>query len=290
MTRRVKRSQAARGLVERRRGDRRVRGDVSASALHQLRVQRAAPQRPEALHQGLEHRRARGRSSAPRTPGPPSRASTARTSWPRPSSSAAAARAASRHAGSTSTSAGGTSQTRILSAPGRCRAASANGTGGGGGPAAARRARRRTARRARRRCRPTVRVSTPSTPKPANSASSAPSGTRKRVGLRPTRPQQEAGMRIEPPASLPWASATMPDGDRRAAAARRAARRHRRVPRVARGCRSAPARSPGACRTRGCWSCRRRSRPPRAGGRRRASRVGHPVAERAAAVVSAALR
>ena len=56
----------------------------------------------------------------------------------------------------------------------------------------------------------TVRVSTPSVPKPANSASSGPSGTRNRDGLSPTTPQQDAGMRIEPPASLPWAIASMP--------------------------------------------------------------------------------
>lgn len=31
-----------------------------------------------------------------------------------------------------------------------------------------------------------------------------------RVGLNPTRPQLEAGMRIEPPPSLPWAPGTMP--------------------------------------------------------------------------------
>ena len=37
-----------------------------------------------------------------------------------------------------------------------------------------------------------------------------PSGLRPRVGLRPTRPQHEAGMRIEPPPSLACASGTMP--------------------------------------------------------------------------------
>src|SRR6056297_3892878 len=31
------------------------------------------------------------------------------------------------------------------------------------------------------------------------------------VGLRPTSPVQEAGMRIEPPPSLAWAIGTMPD-------------------------------------------------------------------------------
>src|SRR4051812_39204919 len=35
--------------------------------------------------------------------------------------------------------------------------------------------------------------------------------TRPRLGFSPTRPQHEAGMRIEPPPSLPWASDTIPD-------------------------------------------------------------------------------
>ncbi len=33
---------------------------------------------------------------------------------------------------------------------------------------------------------------------------------RPRCGLRPTSPQQAAGIRIEPPPSLPWAIGTMP--------------------------------------------------------------------------------
>jgi hypothetical protein len=37
-----------------------------------------------------------------------------------------------------------------------------------------------------------------------------PSLTRARVGLRPTRPQHVAGIRMEPPASLPWAIGTIP--------------------------------------------------------------------------------
>src|SRR3990172_9068945 len=40
--------------------------------------------------------------------------------------------------------------------------------------------------------------------------SSGPGGSRPRGGLRPTTPQQEAGMRIEPPPSPPWAAATKP--------------------------------------------------------------------------------
>ncbi len=34
---------------------------------------------------------------------------------------------------------------------------------------------------------------------------------RPRVGLSPTRPQHDAGMRMEPPPSLAWATGTMPD-------------------------------------------------------------------------------
>ena len=34
--------------------------------------------------------------------------------------------------------------------------------------------------------------------------------TRPREGLRPTRPQAAAGIRIEPPPSLAWASGTIP--------------------------------------------------------------------------------
>ena len=33
---------------------------------------------------------------------------------------------------------------------------------------------------------------------------------RPRLGLSPTRPQHDAGMRIDPPPSLAWASGTMP--------------------------------------------------------------------------------
>ncbi len=58
----------------------------------------------------------------------------------------------------------------------------------------------------------TVRVSTPSVGRPiAPSVHSGAHDTRPRVGFRPTRPQHEAGMRIEPPPSLPCASETMPD-------------------------------------------------------------------------------
>src|SRR5215472_18832656 len=45
---------------------------------------------------------------------------------------------------------------------------------------------------------------------PRRSPNMGPSGLRPRVGLRPTSPQHEAGMRIEPPPSLAWAAGTMP--------------------------------------------------------------------------------
>src|SRR5664279_2477219 len=57
----------------------------------------------------------------------------------------------------------------------------------------------------------TLRVRTWTTPMlPQLSPTSGPSGVRARVGFSPNRPQQEAGMRIEPPPSLPCAAGTMP--------------------------------------------------------------------------------
>ena len=73
----------------------------------------------------------------------------------------------------------------------------------------------------------------------------APSEIRPRWGLRPTRPQHAAGMRVEPPPSLACAIGTMPDATAAAAAARRAARRAVGVPRVARRRRSGGSRSTG---------------------------------------------
>ena len=57
----------------------------------------------------------------------------------------------------------------------------------------------------------TVRLTTCSQIRPLMmSPSIGPSGLRARVGFRPTRPQHEAGMRIEPPPSLACAIGTMP--------------------------------------------------------------------------------
>ena len=41
--------------------------------------------------------------------------------------------------------------------------------------------------------------------------------TRPRLGLRPTSPQQLAGIRIEPPPSLAWATGTIPEATAAAA-------------------------------------------------------------------------
>ena len=131
------------------------------------------------------------------------------TSWPSDCSRPAAWWAAATHSGSTSSPPGAAVQSRIRSACGGVSAASANdGCGSGGpsgveGPSPA-----STSSASAVSC--TVRVSTPSTPKPSNARSSGPSGTRKRVGLSPTTPQHDAGMRIEPPASLPCAIGTSP--------------------------------------------------------------------------------
>src|SRR6476646_5814166 len=57
----------------------------------------------------------------------------------------------------------------------------------------------------------TVRVTANSEAMPnAASPVSGPHGILPRLGLRPTSPQQEAGIRIEPAPSLAWASGTAP--------------------------------------------------------------------------------
>src|SRR5437667_2294850 len=58
----------------------------------------------------------------------------------------------------------------------------------------------------------TDRLTTPSIASPCHtSPKSGPSDTRPRDGLRPTSPHSLAGMRIEPPPSLAWATGTMPE-------------------------------------------------------------------------------
>src|SRR6516165_229586 len=58
----------------------------------------------------------------------------------------------------------------------------------------------------------TERVTTCSHTRPPNrSPYWGASELRPRVGFSPTRPQHEAGIRMEPPPSPPWAAGTMPD-------------------------------------------------------------------------------
>jgi hypothetical protein len=54
----------------------------------------------------------------------------------------------------------------------------------------------------------TVRVSTPFVEAPWSDSTHP--GIRLRLGFRPTRPLHDAGMRIEPPPSLAWATGAMP--------------------------------------------------------------------------------
>src|SRR5690606_5385505 len=56
----------------------------------------------------------------------------------------------------------------------------------------------------------TVRASGPLVGRPNPPKPNGPVATTPRLGLKPTTPQIEAGMRIEPPPSLPWAAATSP--------------------------------------------------------------------------------
>ena len=101
------------------------------------------------------------------------------------------------------------------------------------------------------------------------SPKSGASETRPRVGLSPTRPHADAGMRIEPPPSLAWADRHHARGDRGRRAAARAAGRARRGPT---GCASAPKASGlggrRGCPARGCWSCPRKTKPALAEARR----------------------
>ena len=79
----------------------------------------------------------------------------------------------------------------------------------------------------------TVRVSGPMWSREKSSGRTPKRLTRPYVGFSPTTPQKDAGMRMEPPVSVPIAAATMPDADRRAGAAARAAGNTFRIERVA---------------------------------------------------------
>ena len=57
----------------------------------------------------------------------------------------------------------------------------------------------------------TERDTTSSVARPPTKSPSGAIDTRARVAFSPTSPQQEAGIRIEPPPSLAWPIATIPD-------------------------------------------------------------------------------
>ena len=131
------------------------------------------------------------------------------------------------------------------SAAARARApAGREGLGGRRRPRRVARPRSRRGRRAAAAVSATVRVSTPSWTGSGRRAP-APREIRPRCGLSPTRPQHAAGMRVEPPPSLPWAIGHHARGDRRGRAAGRAAGRPVEVPRVAGRRRSGAARCVG---------------------------------------------
>ena len=108
----------------------------------------------------------------------------------------------------------------------------------------------------------TERVSTWRTTSPDHdSPSSGPSDTRPRVGLSPNRPHMLAGMRIDPPPSPACAER---DHARRPPPRRCRRSSRRGCVRCPTGCasgRTRSARSWGAARTRGSWSCRSTTKP-----------------------------
>ena len=63
----------------------------------------------------------------------------------------------------------------------------------------------------------TVRASGPSVDRPTRSGIIGPCEIRPRLGLIPNRPHTLAGIRIEPPPSLPWAAGARPDATAAAA-------------------------------------------------------------------------
>ena len=88
----------------------------------------------------------------------------------------------------------------------RCRTAAAPRTGRRRGVRPARRAARRRRGRCGRGC--------PAVASPTGSPYRGAPLIRPREGLRPTRPQHEAGIRIDPPPSEPGATGSRPGGDR----------------------------------------------------------------------------
>ena len=156
----------------------------------------------------------------------------ARRAWPSDSSSAAALRTAVAHSSWIGRRrADGGRAGRCAAGRGRRRARPRT-AGRAAGRSRCRRRRGRARHRAARPCRARVRLTHSSTPRLLSSRS-GPSVIRPCDGFRPTRPQHDAGMRIEPPPSLAWAIGTMPGGDGGRRPAARAAGRAVGVPRVA---------------------------------------------------------
>ncbi len=133
------------------------------------------------------------------------RAST--TSCPRSRSACAAVSAAVRHSSSTGSPVGASRSRPILSRPGSAPTSSMYGRSGSGALyQASRSARPMTS--SMRAASPTVRVIAP--PVVECSQPRTNSGTRPRLGLRPTRPVTDAGTRIDPPPSPACATGASP--------------------------------------------------------------------------------
>src|SRR5262249_55893572 len=129
---------------------------------------------------------------------------------PSDASRSAASRTADRQARSTGVSNGGSAVQAIRSGPGSRPTSSMNGRDGTGaaygapgtGP---------DVTSSRRALSATVRGSACSTARPAIASPLGAQEFRPRVGLSPKTPQHEAGIRIEPAPSLPWAAGTIRD-------------------------------------------------------------------------------
>ena len=136
------------------------------------------------------------------------------TLWPSSSRRAVAEASAATHSGSTGASTGGIEVTATRNVPGGSVTLSANGRSGGahqGSPGSypARTSSRWAASTTDREIGPDVE-------RPSRDVNGA-LDTRPREGLRPKTPQHDAGIRIEPPPSVPWATGRRPAA--RAAAA-----------------------------------------------------------------------
>ncbi len=133
------------------------------------------------------------------------------TSWPSEASSVAASRTAATASGCTGVPSGEAVVKPMRRRPGACRIASAQGCAGGAiakaspGSAPAIASSARAVSRTLREITPSLDAPNQASPRPG------PHETRPRDGRSPNRPQQAAGMRIEPPPSAAAAMGTMPD-------------------------------------------------------------------------------